>query len=339
MRKAGLTILPRVLVLGFACAMACCHVGAQSGSRGSRGELELDLATYEAELDRCAESIRHGENVTWLRESLPGTWVIHTDQVRILVSTDWLTSQLLQAEHEPAKSKVLLRGVQRRLAAMRKAATDLEGGSREVNAESARPRLESILRRREFSRANGPSDAELLLARITRWIAERLFRLMSRLHIGRTAGNVVTWTIVALAFALLCFWVWRNASRSLRNAAPSVLQGTGAANESRQWARDAFSAAERGDYREAVHCAYWATIVHLEGLGLLKRDHARTPRESLRLLEPHPKERLLLGDFTRHFELIWYGYRPASFEDWRNARMHLEEMGCLTGSTPATVTS
>ena len=99
------------------------------------------------------------------------------------------------------------------------------------------------------------------------------------------------------------------------------------------------AAAELGDYREAVHCAYWATIVHLEGLGLLKRDHARTPRESLRLLEPHPKERQLLGDFTHNFELIWYGYRPASPEDWTNARTHLEKMGCLTRSTPATANS
>lgn len=332
-------MLRRVLLLWFACALARGHVLAQGGPDGSRGDLELGLAAYKAELSRCAESIRQGENVAQLRDSLPGAWVIHTDQARIVVSTDWLTSQLLQAEHDPAKSQVLLRGVQRRLAAMHGAATDLEGRSSEVNVESARPRLESILRRREFSRANGPSDAELLLARISRWIAERLFRLLSRLHIGRTAGNVVTWTIVALAFALLCYWVWQNVSRSLRNAAPSVLQGTGAANESRQWARDAFSAAERGDYREAVHCAYWATIVHLEGLGLLKRDYARTPRESLRLLEPHPKEWRLLGDFTRHFELIWYGYRPASPDDWTNARMHLEEIGCPTGSTPATANS
>jgi Domain of unknown function (DUF4129) len=330
---------PRVLLLGFACALACGHVYAQSGPSGSRGSLELDLAGYKAELNRCAESVRQAGNVGRLRESLPSAWVIQTEQARIVVSTDWLISQLLQAEHDPAKSQALLRGVQRRLAAMREAATDLEGRSSEVNAEPARTRLEGILRRREFSRASGPSEAELLQARITRWIEERLLRLLSRLHIGRTAGNVVTWTIVALAFASLCYWVWQNVSRPLRNAAPSVLRGAGAENESRQWAKDAFSAAERGDYREAVHCAYWATIVHLEGLGLLKRDHARTPRESLRLLELHPKERQLLGDFTRHFELIWYGYRPASPEDWTNARMHLEKMGCLTGSTPATANS
>jgi hypothetical protein len=339
MRKRGLTIQRRVLLLCFACAMACCAVYARSAPGGAPGDREPgDLAAYKAELDRCAESVRQGENLARLRESLPRAWVIQTEQSRVVVPTGWLVSQLLQAEHDPAKSKTVLRDVQRRLAAMREAATEMEGGPGEVNSESARSRLESILRRREFARANGPSETELLQARIARWIEEHIFRLLSLLHISRTAGNVVTWTVVALAFVLLCYWVWQNVPRSLRNAAPA-LQRTGAVSESRQWAKDAFAAAERNDYREAVHCAYWATIVHLEGLGLLKRDHTCTPRESLRLLEPHPKERQLLGDFTRSFELIWYGYRPASPEDWTNARMHLEKMGCLTRSTPATANS
>jgi hypothetical protein len=339
MRKCGLTMLRRALLLGLACAMACCNVRAQSASDVARGDLELSgLAAYKAELDRCGESIRQGENPARLRESLPHAWVVQTEQSRIVVSTDWLALQLFQAEHDPAKAQTILRDVQRRLAAMRAAASDLDARSGQTNAEFARSHLEKILQRREFARAAGPSETELLEARITRWIEERIIRLLSLLHISRTAGNVITWTIVALALALLCYWAWQTVSRSLRNPTPAP-QRTGAVAESRQWAKDAFAAAERGDYREAVHCAYWATIVHLEGLGLLKRDHARTPRESLRLLEPHPKERQLLGDFTHHFELIWYGYRPASPEDWTNARTHLEKMGCLTRSTPATANS
>jgi hypothetical protein len=88
-----------------------------------------------------------------------------------------------------------------------------------------------------------------------------------------------------------------------------------------------------------VHCAYWAAVVHLETLGVLKRDRARTPRESLRLLDRHPNEQNLLREFTRRFELIWYGYRPASASDWSEARSHLEKMGCLTPSTAATANS
>jgi hypothetical protein len=339
MRKTGLTTgRRRALFLCLAWAMTSCSVFAQRAPDGSQGDLELDLPGYESELDQCAESIRQGGNIAQIRESLPRNWVIRSEQSRIVVSTDWLVSELFQAEHDGAKTKVVLGEVQRRLAAMRKAAADLEGGSSEANAESARSHLEKILQRREFAGANGPSQAELLEARISRWIGERILRLFSLLHIGRTAGNAVTWSIIALAFAVLCYWIWQNVPRPVRDGKPSMHQ-PGAASDARQWAKEALAAADRGDYREAIHCAYWATIVHLEGLGLLKRDHARTPRESLRLLEPHPKERQLLGDFTRHFELIWYGYRPASTEDWTNARAHLEKMGCLTPSTPATANS
>jgi hypothetical protein len=264
--------------------------------------------------------------------------VVQTEQSRIVVSTDWLASKLLQAEHDSANSKALLRQLQRRLVAMRDAAADLEEASKTANEESARTHLDKILHRREFASANGPSQAELLGARITRWIEEQIVRLLTLLHVGRTAGNIVTWSIVALAFAVLCYWAWRNLFRAPRKVAPA-LQSADPAVDLRQWTNEALAAAARGDYREAVHCAYWATIVHLETLGVLKRDYARTPRESLRVLEPHPRERQLLGDFTRHFELIWYGYRPASSEDWANTRTHLEKMGCLTPSTPATANS
>jgi Domain of unknown function (DUF4129) len=338
MRKSGLPLLRRAPFLALAWAMAGFSSYAQGAPKSSQGDLEIDLGAYKAELDRCAESIRQGESPAQLRESLPRNWVIQTEQSRIVVSTDWLTAELRQAELDPGKSKAALRTVQGRLAAMHKAATDLEGGSNGADAQSARAHLDKVLQRREFAGANGPSEMELLQARIARWIEQRLLRLLSLLHVGRMTGNVITWGIVALAFAMLCYWAWRNISRALRNATPAP-QLAPAADDSRHWAKEAFAAAERGDYREAVHCAYWATIVHLEGLGLLKRDAARTPRECLRLLEPHPKQRQLLGEFTPHFELIWYGYRPASPEDWTNARVHLEKLGCLTASTPATVNS
>src|SRR5262249_34816705 len=132
--------------------------------------------------------------------------------------------------------------------------------------------------------------------------------------------------------------VWQNLSRISRGPLKPA-HDTADTADSRVWANDALAAAERGDYREAVHCAYWAGVVHFEGLGLLKRDGSRTPREALRLLEPHPAEQKLLCECTRHFELIWYGYRPASAADWSNARIHLEKMGCLTPSTAAIANS
>src|ERR1700747_3867311 len=105
MRNCGLTMLQRALFLGLACAMACCSVRAQSASDVARGDLELSsLAAYKAELDRCAESVRQGQNPARLRESLPRAWVIQTEQSRIVVSTDWLALQLFHAEQQTAEA-------------------------------------------------------------------------------------------------------------------------------------------------------------------------------------------------------------------------------------------
>jgi hypothetical protein len=217
-------------------------------------------------------------------------------------------------------------------------AAGLESGSSPANFSAARTQLDKILSAREFGAAQGPSQWDLWKARIARWINEQVYKLLQRLHLGAKGGNALAWVIVGIAFVALCYWVWRTLYTPKGKLEVSV-EGLPPSDDPRQWARDALAAADRGDFREAVHCAYWAAVVHLESRGVLKRDRARTPRESLRLLDPHPTEQNLLREFTRHFELIWYGYRPATATEWSEARSHLEKMGCLTPSTPATANS
>ncbi len=299
---------------------------------------ELDIPSYKTELDRCVESIKTPEGIRRLRQSLPRTWPVRMGDKTVEVSTDWIASDLKKLADNPAKSASLSHDVSLRLAAMHKAAADVEQPLESANLGTAHTQLDKILSGREFAAAQGPNQFDLLKARIARWISERIYRLLSRLHLGAKAGNTLAWAIVAIAFVALCFWVWKTLASADRKREPSPIAAA-ESNDPRQWAKDALAAADRGDYREAVHCAYWAAVVHLEALGVLKRDRARTPRESLRLLEPHPTEQNLLREFTRHFELIWYGYRPASVHDWSEARSHLEKMGCLTPSTAATANS
>src|SRR4029077_651869 len=153
MRKAGLTMLRRVLLVGLAYALAAGSAYARNAPDERRDGLDLGLAAYQTEVDRRAGSIRQGENLAQLRESLPRTWVIQTEQSRVVVSTHWLVSELRQAELDPAKAKAELREVQHRLAAMRNAAAELEGGPNEGDAPSARSHLDQILGRREFAGA------------------------------------------------------------------------------------------------------------------------------------------------------------------------------------------
>jgi Domain of unknown function (DUF4129) len=327
------------VVRSFALMGCALLLPAAATSQTTQTSVELDVASYESELDRIDESIQHPKQIPELRKSLPRAWPVQVGDKSVQVPTDWLASDLKKLEEDPAKNAFVSREVSSRLGAMRKAAEGLERETASpVNLDAAHTQLDKILSGREFGVAQGPSQLDLLKARIARWLSEQIYKLLQRLHLGAKAGNALAWIIVGLAFLALCYWVWKTLSPATRKRETSA-EAAKESDDPREWARDALAAADRGDYREAVHCAYWAAVVHLETLGVLKRDRARTPRESLRLLEPHPHEQNLLRDFTRRFELIWYGYRPASVNDWCEARSHLEKMGCLTPSTAATANS
>ena len=254
------------------------------------------------------------------------------------MSTEPITHELRELEVRPQDSDKIIRDLNLRLAAMRAAAEALEAREPRDNQTAAKARLDTILARKEFQGAKGPSAADLLLSRINRWIVEKLARLFMRLHISAKTGNALAWGVIILAFLLLCYMVWRWLSGKPQ-IAESVPLAKAAPSDARQWVADAMAAADRGDFREAIHCAYWAAVAKLEDMNVLARDRARTPRESLRLLEHHPNEERMLRGLTTHFELIWYGYRPVSPNDWSHVKEQLEKMGCLRASTAPTANS
>jgi hypothetical protein len=313
----------------------------QQRTPGSAHASEFDLKAYEAQLDRCAGQIskarRQPAELARLRKSIAPQWTVRAGQTDVSVSTDWLTTALVELADHPKEADERARAIDARLAAMREAAAQFAESPPAPN--DARAHLDAIFQRREFRGLHGPTQLQILEARIARWIAGQLLKLLARFHLGAKAGNVFGWIIIGMAFFLLCWWLWRR----LAVLAPAQKAETGqrltTATPSRRWLEEALTAADRGDYREAVHCAYWAAIARLEDSGRLSRDRARTPRESLRQLGSHAAERPTLERLTGSFELLWYGYRPASAADWTGARAQLEDMGCLERSTAATVTS
>ena len=48
----------------------------------------------------------------------------------------------------------------------------------------------------------------------------------------------------------------------------------------RRWLQDALAAAERDDYREAIHCGYWAGVTRLEDAGSARNAIVPAPREN-----------------------------------------------------------
>jgi hypothetical protein len=240
-------------------------------------------------------------------------------------------------ELDPKKT-VVAKQLQARLQAMRRHADDLAHPRGQPNREDSEQKLQKILERGEFQDATGPSSWDLLRARIARWILEHLFRIFRALHISEKTGNTLAWAVIILAVVCLFYVIYGWLTKASTNV-PFRPEAEPMKSDARHWVQEAMAAAERGDFREAIHCAYWACVARLEDIRILPRDRTRTPRESLRLLEHHPREQGGLRAITGKFELIWYGYRPASETDWAGAREQLEKMGCLQDSTAPTVPS
>lgn len=341
-RRPGTSLIPRtVLLLFLYCAASSLTAPASFSAQQAAAPAdspEYDLKEYEAQLDRCVESLKNPSELHQLRSSLAPAWAVRTGRTSVQVSTEPITTRLRELEARPQDATKIIRDLNLRLTAMRNAAVAMESSEGKESPGAARARLDKILARREFQGAKGPSALDLYLSRISRWIFEGLDRLLRRLHISSKTGNALAWGVIILAFLALCYMVWRWLTGKPRIMESEPVEKT-APSDARQWVEEAMAAADRGDFREAIHCAYWAAVAKLEDINVLTRDRARTPRESLRLLEHYPNELQLFRGMTSHFELIWYGYRPASLSDWSRVREELEKMGCLRASTAPTANS
>lgn len=326
-----------LLLAAFAAVCLPCHAQAPIDQRISNADSPaLDLPSYQTELKQIEDAAKDREKIEELRKSLPDAWTVkHGDQT-YSVGTKEISEALRQIQSD--SKKATLAQLQSRLKFMSQQAEELARASSGTNLAEAKDKLSAVLNRSEFREASGPSAWDVIRARINRWILEHIIRLLSLLHIGQKTGNAIAWGVLFLAVVLLFYVVYRWLAKSTKTAEfRAEVEPRG--SDTRHWTQEALAAAERGDFREAVHCAYWASIARLEDGRILPQDRTRTPRESLRLLEQHPKEQRVLQSITRSFELIWYGYRPASASDWAGTKEQLEKIGCLQGSIAPTVPS
>ncbi len=298
----------------------------------------LSLQEYISELDHCSSVLANLKSdpvaLHGLRVSLPTNWAVKVGDQTFNVSTDWLADGAARIESNPRANNDTLGQIQERLAAYRKAAQALDTGSTS-NLEQSRAELNQIFAAREFLAVQPPSWLEVQRARFYAWIGRQIDKLLGRIGLPRSIGNVIAWIVIALASLLLLLWAVRA---SIHTGSRAEMDLRGAATLGRDWhhwSREAREAAARGDYRSAIHAAYWAAVTRLEETKSLPEDRSRTPRESLRLVRKESAEYAPLSQLTHRFELVWYGYRSATSADWSDAMQQLETLGCLRSSTPA----
>jgi hypothetical protein len=238
---------------------------------------------------------------------------------------EWFKAALDSAKKLPDAA----RGAEMRAAAQHLAA-DLADArtltSAGANFSAARLRANAILGESEFVVA----DQQTLRERILEWVITWIDRLLARVAaFGSRSpwiGPLIEWGLAVLACALVLVWILRVVRRERLRLRTEADRSTEVTEERvLNWMREAEEHAARGDYRDAVHCLYWASIAALEGRRLWHPDRARTPREYLRLLDSATVAAALLRRQTVAFETIWYGLRPARQSDFEQAlRVHQE---------------
>lgn len=303
-----------------------------SQSANSASTQSLTLAQYIAELNHCSAVLNRSpvdsEAVRDLRATLPANWSVSTGDAHYAIGTEWLSGPLTTIENDPGNKNAAIVQARQRLEAYRREARDLADSmeSQQLPSQS-RNRLNAILSAREFQGQQAPTWFDLWKQRVRDWINRQFERIFGKVR-GRVIGNFVAWTIVILVGLLLLFWTLRFLMRAGQRSEMDLSGATPIGRDWRRWLREAWEAAGSGDYRTAIHAAYWAAIVRMEEMKSLPEDRSRTPRESLRLIDRGSATYAPLSQLTRRFELVWYGYRAATAEDWNDAAQQLENLGC-----------
>jgi len=308
----------------FVTAIFIAPISCRADSAGSGA---LTTSEYRAELDRLLAATQQldssGSATPQPLHELPQSWRVATDQREFQVSTEGLQRDVRRYENE--KNVANASAIRTRLQSLR---SELDGFEKPVADVSAhRTELNSILARREFQDVQGPSWLDRLKQRLLAFVLHLLERVIRSTAIP-TIGKFFVYGLMSLAVAALAFIAYRSlwSSRDFDTVVPKDLPVS--AKEWAIWLAEARAAAEKGEWRDAIHLAYWAGISFLERQGTWKPDRARTPREYLRLLSSSSENRETLTSLTRIFELAWYAKRNASERTFSQTLEELEKLGC-----------
>ncbi|HYM78486.1 MAG TPA: DUF4129 domain-containing protein [Candidatus Dormibacteraeota bacterium] len=285
-------------------------------------------AEYRAELDRLLAATQQlnssGNPTPEALRHVPLTWYVHTDQKDFEISTEGLKRDVRRYVEEQNASNAI--AIQTRLQTLRNDLDGFEKAPADVSAR--RTGLNAILARPEFRDVHGPTWAD----RLRQWLLDllaRIFRRLFRSSAIPTIGKGLVYALMGVALAALIYVAYRSIFRGQRfeEVVPKDLPVS--AKEWTIWLSEARAAAARGEWRDAIHLAYWAGISFLERQGFWKPDRARTPREYLRLFSgSSEQQRETLTVLTRIFELAWYAKRDASERTFSQTLEQLEKLGC-----------
>lgn len=300
----------------------------------------LSPAAFASELHHINDSLRQTKGtrgeLSAIRARLPVKWQVNAADHQYEISTEPLRSLLSDAERNPAHQAARVSDAEVWLAHLEDQVGDYSQLATQKDS-GARKQLDAILQRREFAAVGPPSEWEKLKQKMYAWLFRMIEKLLTQIGKHPLGAKVLFWLLVAGAIAWLATMLFRFWGGRARMEELASTASVASRRSWQEWIRAARFAADRGNFRESVHSAYWAGIAYLEDLGAISVDRTRTPRESLRVLDDEsvaalPAERVKrresLAALTSRLERIWYGLRPARAEDFEESMRQLEELGC-----------
>jgi Domain of unknown function (DUF4129) len=295
----------------------------------------LALAQFQSQLSQLdaqvADLSAHPEKAEALRKSLPPNWTVTGGRFPVEVSAKFLDQALTDFQKQaPGAKKVTLRELHTRLTTMQ---SGLAGFTTPETADAAmRKRLDDILAAREFSSVHPPSVFEVWMEKLRAWLQEEWDKLFRALNINPPEftwiGRIFVWLVIATGASVLGIWLYRIYRRKPPAYTREVIPFAPSSKSWRRWLAEAREHASHGDWREAIHLAYWASVSYLEASGLWIPDRARTPREYLKAIAHNNPKKPPFTALTQRFESIWYGSREAGQSDFDATLTELEKLGC-----------
>ncbi len=323
-------------------ALSAAATTAQTKKPPSPGPYEsgpYDPRAFAAELHQLEASLQRQhatrEDLDAFRSRLPVKWQVDTPDRHYDISTEPLRSILVDAERNQNARISHIEGGEEWLGNL---ANQVQNYSSRASSPNpiARKELDEILRRREFAAIQPPNAWDRFKQRISDWLVGMMENLLHQIGRHPLGAKFLFWLLLAAAVAWIAMMLFRFWGERGRIEEMQSIEHVAVHRSWQEWIRAARLAADGGNFREAVHSAYWAGVTYIEDLGVVAPDRSRTPREYLRLIEEssgylpseRAKRRDSLAALTSRLERIWYGLRPARVEDFQDCMHQVEELGC-----------
>lgn len=288
-----------------------------------------------------------GKTLADVRRLLPPSETVELDNSSMQVNNQWLADALSSYEElyksGAARRAEALAGITERLGALEKTLAELESAQTQAAGEKTKDEekahLSNILRREEYAKK---SDAEgsavtRLWQSFLKWL-RNLFPSGPNIEPGRAqlASRVAQIFIVALSAAVILYALWKFVPRLLRGGGKGKQKAKREARvvlgehlEPDQTSADLLAEAEalarEGNLRAAIRKGYIALLCELGDRKVLGLAQHKTNRDYLRAVSQQQPLYQEMQVLTNSFENHWYGFVPASMDDWNSFRSRYQQ--------------